>query len=113
MSTYRKYYEANRRYVETHREERNAKRRAKRLAARLTLLEGKKCLNCEILLVARLGIDNGRSYLYCRKCITEYSTEARRHRIRRYYYRKKGIKEPTSTENAPGYVVSWRTLKSR
>jgi len=89
-----------------------AYRRKSRHEARLKRLEGKKCLNCEILISSRI-IDKGRSYIYCRKCITEYKVEARRHRWRRYYYRKKGIvvEAPKETYRSPKYLVSWRTLK--
>jgi hypothetical protein len=87
-----------------------AKRR-RRLKARLKKLEGKKCLNCEILLKARL-VDKGRSYLYCRKCISEHTLEVRRHKWRRYYYRKKGIvKEAPKYPSLNKYIPSWRTLK--
>lgn len=87
MTTYQKY--KARGYVRD-KAKHNAQRRAKRLAARLKALEGKQCLNCEILLVARLE-DGKRCYLYCRKCITEYSMEMQRHKWRRYYYRKTAV----------------------
>lgn len=64
----------------------NEKRRARRLEKRKEALASKHCLNCDILLAARL-IDSGRSFLYCRKCLTEYRAEARRNRWKRYYER--------------------------
>lgn len=66
-------------------DERNARRKQRRLEARKERIKDKHCLNCTILLAARLE-DAGRSYLYCRKCITDYKDEARRNRWRRYYY---------------------------
>lgn len=73
----------------------NAKRRARRLVGRKERLGDKTCIACEILLVERLEIDGGRTALYCRKCLTEYRAQTRRHRWRRYYYRKRGIKPTT------------------
>lgn len=69
------------------RDERNARRRQKRLDLRKEKLKGKHCLQCDIL-IAELLEDNGRSFLYCRKCIVEYKEETRRHRWRRYHQRK-------------------------
>ena len=66
----------------------NEKRKARRLEQRKQRLLGKHCLNCEILLAERLE-DSGRSYVYCRKCLTEYKDEARRNRWRRYYKRNR------------------------
>lgn len=92
------------------RERLNALRKARRLKARQAKLEDKRCLNCTILLAARLE-DKGRSHLYCRKCITEYKAEVGRHRCRRYYYSKKGLKKPKGSSRSKAYVPSWRTTK--
>ena len=69
-------------------EEKNAKKRLKRLGERKERFKDKHCLNCDIFISERL-IDKGRSYLYCRKCLTEYKDEARRNRWRRYYERNR------------------------
>jgi len=97
-SLHAKYLETSRaskaKWASRNRERINAKRRERRLKTRAGRLKGKLCLNCEVLLVGRLNWSPGRTNLYCRKCLTENREEARRHRWRRYYYRKTG-KEPT------------------
>lgn len=100
-------------------EEKNARKRQRRLTLRKEKVSGKHCLNCDILIAARLE-EKSRSYLYCRKCITEYKVEARRHRWRRYYHSK--LKQGKVAAPAPllqkkkekrrTYTVSWRTLKT-
>jgi hypothetical protein len=72
----------------------NARRRERRLKMRAVKLARKQCKNCTVLLVERLNWSPGRSYVYCRKCLTEHREEIRRHRWRRYYYRKNGIEPP-------------------
>lgn len=120
VSTYKKYYEANRRFIEKNRDTINARKRERRLAQRKEKLKGKHCLNCDILLVARLE-DKGRSYIYCRRCLTEYRREVMRHKWNRYSRKKKPVKPPkvkkertlvSKTNYRPQYIVSWKTLKS-
>jgi hypothetical protein len=94
VSHHARYLETGRaskaRWSAANRESINAKRHERRLKQRMARLGSNKCLNCEILLVERLNWARGRSKLYCRKCLTEYREEVRRHRWRRCY-RKLGI----------------------
>lgn len=89
----------------------NAYKRAYRRRKLLQKLQDKHCLNCEVLLNQRLDWSKGRTYLYCRKCITEYPKEVNRHKCRRSYHKKKGKTYKTTTTYSPECIVSWRTLK--
>ena len=95
MGLHAKYLETSRAskasWAARNRDRINAKRRERRLKARAEKLSDKNCLNCEMMLTVRLNWSPGRSYLYCRKCLTEHREEVRRHRWRRYYNRKNGI----------------------
>lgn len=69
-------------------ETKNAKRRARRLKERKARLAGLHCLNCDVLLSERLE-GTGRSFKYCRMCLTEHQREVMRARCRAYYHRKR------------------------
>ncbi len=86
----------------------NAYKRAYNLRQKQKKLQNQKCLNCEILLMER----SKGTRIYCTKCVKEYPKEVRRHKWRRYYYRKKGITKRSKTNTSPHYIISWRTLKS-
>lgn len=78
MAYYPQWYKDNR-------DRRNARRRELRAARKIASLQGKRCLNCDILMVERCkGVR-----VYCASCVKNYPDEVRRHRWRRYYYRLK------------------------
>jgi hypothetical protein len=94
-------------WVLRNREKVNAKRRALRLRKKLQSVAGRHCLLCEILLTERCkGVR-----VYCRSCVDNYPKEVSRHKWRRYYYRKKGLRVKEQKERDTKYVVSWKTLK--
>ena len=92
--------------------DKNKKRQIKRLQERKTKLQGKHCLNCSILISERL-IDKGRSYLYCRKCLTEYKDEVRRNRWCRYYQRKRNELLPKIRERVRQYRKRYEHVKTK
>lgn len=128
MSLHYKYLETNRiakkRWKENNRDYYNAWRRKHRAKKKAQMMEGKKCLNCEILMSERAkGVR-----IYCRGCVDNYPLEVRRHKWRRYYYKKMGRMpkakkveklKPSIRSTMPmhrsyssKYIVSWRSLKS-
>lgn len=109
VSSYWKYHEANRRYIENNRQLINARKRERRKQQKLLTMQGKRCLNCDILMVERCkGVR-----IYCESCVKNYPIEVRRHRWRRYYNRKKGNKkEKLKPIGSIKYIQSWSTLKT-
>lgn len=94
MSNHYKYLETSKRskaaWAARNKERINAKRRERRKKATLQRLKGTKCLNCEIYITER-SLKPKRVRLYCEECVRYYPIEVRRHRWRRYYYRKKRV----------------------
>lgn len=76
---------SDRKYLESHRAQINDYRRRKRKEKKLAQMQGKKCLNCDILMVERCK----GTRIYCESCIKNYPKEVRRHSWNRYYKRKK------------------------
>ena len=103
--------EYQRKWAKKNRDKINAARRKRRALKLLSKLEGKKCLNCEVLLSARLDWKPGRTYLYCRKCITEHPEEVNRDKCRRAYWKKKGHPMKVIKPTTSPYIQSWSTLK--
>lgn len=58
------------------------------LEKRKPRFEGKHCINCDILITARLSAGK-RSYKYCRMCIEEHPDEVFNHRNREHYKKNK------------------------
>jgi hypothetical protein len=114
VSLHKKYLETSRvskaRWAANNRDRINAKRRERRLKARRERLAGQRCPNCTVLLSERLDYSSGHCILYCRKCVTDYPDEVRRHRWRRYHYRKTGTEPPKPKRESKSFIEAIKQI---
>lgn len=82
-----KYRETKQNWQKNNRERINQKRRELRARKKAKKMEGKFCLLCEIRMIG----NSNQTSLYCKDCNERYADKVRRHRWRRYYYKKTSV----------------------